>query len=570
MTRVGCRTEHDAGVGLAGRAPLATAMLVSALLSSAVAHAQDSGGGDAGAPASGGSSPATSVPQIGAPGIPLSPDQGGAESGVAPQVQPSIQAPVDPQSTVQPSVQPSIQTPLSEAEAAALAAEAAAAASAPTPLAPTSALEAGLPPATAIQPGVSPEEQILMGAPRVVDAAERGLVQVNPARIFGSDAPDLTGLAVAAISGLRYSASLRTEYSDNMLRLPDGQATRPGQSRSDWHFTPEVSIMAGKPLGRHRLFLNTDLGWDFYGQNTQRDRSRVNVNTGLEYMLGTRCGGRLQADYSSRQTRVDEFQEFISSRQKRTTLGANTSCRMMGRLMSSLAYEWRKTSYNLEARKRANSRGHSVVGGLSHPFGARGTLSVSGFWQEQDYPYQLLLLTGETNKVKSTGFNVGGGYRIGPSLSVNGSIGKTKVSSRNPLVNDFSGTTWALGANYAGPKLGASITAGRSASSGSTGASSFSISKRYAANLTYRLNTRMGASMGISRSEVENRGRIAIPDEDLLSLHRTSNSFLFGVDYNMNRLLSFNADYRRESRPDEEIRPGFTANIFSLTVTAGF
>lgn len=583
MTGVGCRITSEAAIGKAGGGTLVIATLLSALMPPTTAYAQDSGpvtGGGTGGEAARGQTPASASESGPAPAVRVSgsegvPPPGGAEApdaAVGTQVlQPGMRVVPgelpEGESLVQPSVQPGVLEPVTDEEMQAIEAERAEAATQEAGR-PFSALDPGLPPASFAEPVVqSPEEQVLLGAPRMANAAAAGYVQVDPGRVFGDDGPWLTGLAVGVITGLKYSASLKTEYSSNLFRRPSGAPSREGESRGDWHFVPEVDIMAGRPLGGQLLFLNATLGWDMYARNSNRNKSRMKLNGGIAYQLGTRCAGRLQGDFSTRQTSVHRFADNLSSRQKQLNLEANTACRLAGRMIGSLAYQWHQTTNGLEERRFANSRSHGINGALSYPVGVRGNVSVSGFWRTQEYPHRMLV-TGEVDKVKFTGFSVGAGYRIGPSISLNGGIGRTKVSPRNPLSPDFSGTTWSIGANYAGPKLGASLSTGRSASGGN--GSTFSISKHSAANLSYSINSRMGATLSYTQSESENRGRFFIPGEGLVAPQRKTNTYLAGLDYRMNRLLSFRGDYRRQSRPDEVDRPGYTAHIFALTANADF
>lgn len=574
----------DQGVGSRGigsraadwkvaRGPLVMATLMTGLLSSAPLLAQEQS--MAGPSGSGAMQPGTGT----ATGDTVAPDAQPAQPELRPYIQPSVQPSIQrpvlqqpmtgqvPDPAARPGAQPEEGPPVDSLTG-----------TVPDGLliqpmlnpfvAPASALDPGLPPAVFVQPvPQSSAEQSLLAAPRVADPDSAGVVQADPSRVYGIDGPWLTGLAVAAISGLKYSASFRTEWTDNIARTSAEEPLRPGStSRSDWRFVPEIRVMAGKNIGRQLLFANASLGYDFHARNTMRDKERLNLQGGLEYRLGTRCSGRLQAGYGSRLSESYLFDEEADTKQERVTLTASTSCRI-GRIVSALNYQWKDVSNDNEFRQISDSRGHSVTGSLSYPIGVRGALSVGGFWQMNEYPHQFLL-NGDVNKVKFTGFNVGGSYRIGPSLAVNGSVGRSKVDPRNPFSLPFSGTSWSLGANYAGPKMGISLGAGRSASGGSGGSANFSISDSYSASLSYKVNSRLSASAGYTHSESDNRGIVRIPGGELLSRLRKRDSFILGADYHLNGPFSLSADYRHEKRASTEFYAGYTANIVSLTIRA--
>jgi hypothetical protein len=409
---------------------------------------------------------------------------------------------------------------------------------------------------------------VLLSSPRITDPEAAGVVQADPARIFGFDAPDLTGFAVSAITGLQYGVSLRTEYSDNVWRRGEGATLPAGyRSKSDWRFSPTLTASAGHPLGRQLLFLNATVGRDYYARNTRLDKSRLNFSGGLQWLLGTRCSGRAQGDYSERQTRYELFDEFIPSTQKRTSITVGAGCRLFGRLAGNLNYDWYKTSNDTERRKVSDVRGHGFTGGLTYPISTRGTLSASGFWRRAEYPNQILF-TGEKNQIEFSGFSVGAGYKIGPMLSVNGSLGRTWINYRNPLLTDSSGSTWALGLNYAGPKLGVNLSTGRSSAAGG-GSANFSITKHYTGTLTYRVG-RITTSAGFSRRESDNRGVVFVGGAPVGRYGRRTDSLMLGADTKLGRFLSVSADYRHEKRPARGDFSGYSANIASLSLGASF
>ncbi len=555
--RSGC--NRGAGPRFAGVARFASLLASVSLLASISLLASAALAQEAGAPATGPATGAAAGPATGA----ATPEAGGQT--VQPVLtDPVVQQPFAPEQSMQPSVQPSIQEPVPDG----MAPEAAT----PTPAAaaqPSSSLAPGLPPASTFQPvPQSAEDQVLLSSPRVTDPEAAGVIQADPARIFGFDAPDLTGFAVSAITGLQYGISLRTQYSDNVWRRGSDSTLPAGyRSRSDWRFSPTLTAAAGRPLGRQLLFLNATVGRDYYARNTRLDKSRLSFNGGLQWLLGTRCGGRLQGDYSQRETRYELFDEFIPSTQKRTGITAGGTCRLFGRLSGNLSYDWYKTANDNESRKIADVRGHGFTGGVSYPISTRGSLSATGFWRTADYPNQILF-TGEKNHIAFSGFSVGAGYRIGPMMSVNGSIGRTWINYRNPLFTDSGGSTWALGFNYAGPKLGVNVSTGRSSAAGG-GSSNFSISKHYTGTLTYSLG-RINTSAGYSRRESDNRGTTFVGGVPLGRYARRTDSWMLGADTRLGRFLSVSADYRYEKRPARVDFPGYSANIASLSLGANF
>jgi len=475
-----------------------------------------------------------------------------------------------------PILQPAVQLPADELIADEAEATMPPLIAPPPPLTGAGATRAGQPPLATVQPVPgSVEQQVLLGTPLLTGDAAEGVVQANPGRILGDSAPWLTGLAVSAVRGLDYSFELRTEYNDNYRRVRATEGDDAGPS-SEWRFTPEATIAAGHNLGRHLLFANATFGWDFHARNTDRDRERVNLNGGVQWVLGSRCGGRIQGGYSTRQSTdlLDELGALRSSAQNDVDATLSAACRLAGRLTGTFAYDWSKHTYSEEIRQIGNRREDGFVGGLSYPIGSRGSLSASGFLRNSIRPNQLLL-TGEKNKQKYKGFSVGGGYSFGPSIGVNGSIGKTWVTSRNPLATSFSGISWSVGATYGGPRLGASVGASRSASSGGGGAANLSVSRQLNANLSYKANQRMTMTAGYLRSKTEYRELLILPGIEWQRPERTTESLFAGTDFRINRMISTSLEYRhRTNNTDTAFGQGalrdYSANLVTFTIRAGF
>ncbi len=382
-------------------------------------------------------------------------------------------------------------------------------------------------------------------------------VVVDQNRVFEDDAPFAGGLDVLAGIGLNISASLVTQWSDNMRRLSDDTVLPEGEARSDWRFTPNVAISAGRPLGRQQIFLNAGIGRDFYARNTIRDKNRVNVGGGLAWRLGQRCNGRIQGSWRKRGTQFASFAEVISSTQESTGFFTSATCQTAGRLVGSASYSRANTKnrtdeseVNAPDRSFADVESENVSASLAYAL-TRGQVGVSGNWGNYEFPNQFLP-SGETNGSKIQGYNLFGNYRIGTSLQANASIGYSKVEPKSPLTQDFSGNVWSIGLNYSGPRLGASIGTGRSVNGSGGGNSNFSIGKYYNMNVSYRANDRLSASAGYARSNNDYRGTIGIPGTRPIN-SAIMDRYFIGTDYRLNRLLSFGADLnhqKRSSKPD--------------------
>lgn len=398
-------------------------------------------------------------------------------------------------------------------------------------------------------------------------------VEIDPNRVFGDDAPSARGLDVLAGFGLGVSASLVTEWSDNVVRRSDELQLQGGyESRSDWVFRPNLSISAGRPIGRQQLFANLSVGRDFYARNTILNRSRADVNGGVAWNLGVRCSGRVQGGYATRGTQFDLFEDVVPSTQDTVNFFANASCSTPGGLTPSISYDWYKTSNKTDSgfldRDFADVRSQGISAGLGYRLSTRGEVGIQGQWRTLTYPNQLLI-TGETNGTKYWGGSAYANYRIGPSLSFNGSLGFTKVDPKSEFSDDFSGTTWNVGLNYSGPRLGASISGGRSVSGSSGGFANYQIATSYGANVSYKAGTRMGVSAGFNKSQTESRGAQDIPQSQFLTEYDLDRWYA-GIDWRFNRLLSASLDLNHQKRTSVPADFNYDATTVSLGLRASF
>ncbi len=417
---------------------------------------------------------------------------------------------------------------------------------------------------------------LLHGAPLMAQLLPPSIggtgVQIDPGRVYGNDARRATGSDVVAGDGLSFGATLTTEYSDNMIRqnenlpIPDRY-----ESRSDWRFSPIFLMSAGKPIGRQSLFANLVLGRDFYVRNTNLDANRIVADAGVNWTLGTRCGGRLQGGYEDRGTRFDQFDLVLPSKQKTVNFYASAACQSPVGISPNISYDWSKTTNNVESddpvirdsRDFSDVKGQGVTGGLSYGLAGRGDIGVQGSWRRFSYPNQIDPVTGDDASTRILGINGIANYRIGPSFRLNAGLGYTWVDSQTG--GDFSGVTWQGTLIYAGPRLGGSIGLSRQVSGSSGGIASYEIATLYSLNVNYRANDRLSVASGFSRSEIDSRGNEGLPGSDVQRDYDL-NRFFIGADYRLNRRFSAGLDYSYNKRDSQVPIFSYTANnvVFSL------
>ncbi len=399
-----------------------------------------------------------------------------------------------------------------------------------------------------------------------------GAVVDDPNRVFGDEAPDFAPLAVVGALGLRPFVSVVAQYDDNVARQPSGAVlNRRFQSRADWILRPTLGVRAERPVGRQRLFLNASVSRAIYATNTALNNNRVNAGGGAGFVLGRTCGGQVSAGYSKRDQLIGGFEQAGDATAESTFFSGTVNCATATGLNASVGYsrgqQLNRTADPSIDRSFADTRRQSASGSLGYRLGLRGQVGVSGVLTQNIFPNQLVL--GEAVQNDLIGISVFGTYRIGNTLSANAGAGWTNVSSPIAGAQSFAGGTWNLGASYAGPRIGANLTASRGITGGGNQGANFAIATIFSASTTYRLNDAVQFSTGYFRSDSTFEGVALIPQTILLESMQMERIFA-GADYRLNRLISFGFDVNHQNRAVVPANFSFNSTSAALSATARF
>jgi hypothetical protein len=373
-----------------------------------------------------------------------------------------------------------------------------------------------------------------------------------------------TGLNVLAGFGVNFGGSVQLAWFDNFRRIQSGQ-----DGGSEFRISPAATVNIGYPLGQQALYLNANIGWDFHTKNPEFDSERLGFGGGLQWRLGTRCQGSVDLSYSRRQTQFDLFDDAEPSAQDRTGAALSGRCNAPGRFITSFGINAGRFKYDTPDRAFANSRSWGVNGGLGYQLGVRGSIGVFASWNESTYPNQVQFLTGEALKVEVVNIGGNASYRLGTTLTLNGSLGWTDVSSTSPFQPGFDGITWNLAAIYSGPRLGARMGLGRSVSGGDGSFSNFAVVEDFNAVISYRSGPRLSFSTGYSRTKRDNRVNPLVPPE-FFGVDTTDDRLFAGASYSLIRIFSaslgINYTDRSSNRPDFD----YSTTSITLGISARF
>jgi hypothetical protein len=396
----------------------------------------------------------------------------------------------------------------------------------------------------------------------------------NPYRVFGDDAPVFAALGVLGALGLSTRVTAEAEYSDNVARQADGEELSTSfQSREDWIFRPSVALRAQREVGRQQLFATGSIGRIIYSRNSFLNSNNFAVGGGAGLSIGSRCGGQLRFGYSNRGAQRADFEEVEYTQREQTTFISSLTCSTSTGISGTVSYDRNRSSNSSNSqsttdRSFADVRSQSVGGSLGYQLGSRGQVGVQTRLSWSEYPNQPLI-TGGINSTEVRTLGIYGSYRVGTSIRATASYGITKVNPNAPGTQDFSGSTWNLGASYSVNRLGANLNFGRGVNASQGGSSNYSVSTNLRASATYRLNDRISTAAGFSRTDSDFRGFDQVPETEAIRNSKTDRVFI-GADYRLRRIFSFYTDLSHQKRTSSPANFNYNENSITLGLRANF
>ena len=355
--------------------------------------------------------------------------------------------------------------------------------------------------------------------------------------------------------------SLAEAYDDNISRSSAALSAQRGLHPSDEIFSPFVLLDLQRTFGRETGYLNGSTGYDVYAQNPTLNRERIDLNGGLSTQAGLCTGGvsgnvgRHQSDLTDvtqvQQNGVLIQRGVVKNIQDSDTYGLNLSCGHPIGFSPFVSVSHADASNTDIFQRQTDHSTFSVTGGLTYQRPSLGALSVYGEYDTTDYPHQLVLNL-RTGRVSSNKYATSsGGLRyvrsIGARLQGQVSVGYTSVSPSLAGGPSFSGITYAADLGYrVSSKLGAHVSLTHSARPSNLLDSSFSVTDLYQIDGTYALGSRIKLNLGYAWSKQHEQGQLLNPAIDLIN--ETSNRVFGGASVSVFRRVSLGLDVQYEER----------------------
>lgn len=390
---------------------------------------------------------------------------------------------------------------------------------------------------------------------------------------LGAAAALASPAAAQLVPGLSFDITGNVRYDSNQLRLPKGAPTPAGQKRDDIRYAPAIAVNYEHRLGQQMINLHGQYGRDFYRNNSDLTRDRINGGAELTYRVGVRCSGVVNGNYSRRQNGGndnvldpedpidvdpnDDFGRIQDNVQSVIEYGISANCSSPGGGLSFGGDAHRSSLRNESQLRRfanSNSDSYSLFAGLG--IGGPGQLQVNGSYSTIDRPNRRII--DDVPILSRSGVKT---YRVGLNYSrpigtrLSGSLGFGYLMAQPAIGDKYTAPAYNVSLRYtAGVRLSFGVNGSRDVVSTSTAAALYRVVDRISLNADYKLGTAITTQARVSFTSNNYKQTFVIPgDIAVLRSKDSSTRFGVGATYSPRDLYSvgLNIDKSyRNSNPD--------------------
>jgi hypothetical protein len=366
---------------------------------------------------------------------------------------------------------------------------------------------------------------------------------------------------------LTISPSISVRYDTNVARASDEIARLRGIKPHDWHVTPNLNIDLEKPVGRQVLYLDGDVGYDFYARNHQLNRGRILLNGGARLKF-SRCTGTVYGSFAVRQTDVAELidQEAAGNTEHVSAVGANARCELASGLAPFAGVSRTWVTNNSEIRRLADYTMNEANGGIAYSRPVLGELAIVASVKDAHYPHRGDTLLTDHFHV----FSIGGRYSrdIGSRLQGSVGINRTTVDSGAGFPK-FTGLTSDVSLTAkASDNIQAHFQWVRDVQPVNVGFGAFNIDSRLSGDVDYGFSPRLTLTAGAGLIHRHIEGELPIFGPELQRERRVFE--YLRLTYTRSERTSLALDVRHESRTADPSAFDYRSTSVGLTLRTRF
>lgn len=300
-------------------------------------------------------------------------------------------------------------------------------------------------------------------------------------------------------------AAVTDAYEDNVLRLPKSAPVPANFARNDYRFTPALNIDVVRPIGLQSVFLNGNVGYDFYKRNKQLERERINLEGGADLRFGGNCTQHLALGYGRQQSDLRDVFSIVRLRnvEERKTVSFAASCSGLIGVKPGVTFDHTDVSNSDNSREQGNYHANTFGGSLGYVSPALGEVSLYASYRFGTYPNRSRI-PGIRIREDINVYNVGLRYSrsLGTRLRGNVSVGYTKVKPKLAGTAPFNGASYSADITFVPTtQLQTVVGISRSVNQSNLLQDSYSVDDSYNFGATYALSPFIRANVGAGFSK---------------------------------------------------------------------
>jgi hypothetical protein len=423
--------------------------------------------------------------------------------------------------------------------------------------------------------------QVLLGL-LLIGSAEIALAQTTASRPPSFGAQPRPTQTVSRTIGIR--AAVDASYDSNAFGLNDALIARGSlgqRSKDDITITPSLQLDIALPFGRQSAYLRGVIGYDFFLNNPQLERERIQLDGGVNVQVGSGCSGLVNGAYGRfRSNPGDIFavdgEPLIRSvnTQETRSFGVRGQCGGAIGLTPSVGYQHSENRNSSPFFQLNDSNSDSFDASLGYSRPSLGRISIYGTYTTAEYlnrnvlglPFDIPNVPNDGVKSYSAGLRFE--RSIGTRIAGTVAAGYTWVDPKNLFSSRFRGSSYSASLNVRPyDRMSIDVLASRSAEVSNTVFASYSLTEVYSLNGTLRLNGQTSVNFGSSYQTRDYRGRFATVDQAVLLSEDEFIRAYVGVAYDLNRRIRLNGLFSQQRRKADNPLFNFNNTTVSLGVS---
>ena len=412
--------------------------------------------------------------------------------------------------------------------------------------------------------------------------------------------------AIPAPDAPPVTAQMTATYYTNVAGSSEALATARGLKLADEVYNPSINLNLVEPMGGISLFLIGQAGYNFYQQNSVLDGESINLQGGANARLGV-CDATASGAWSRYQSNPADLLTVTTKNIQQLFSGElDARCDQLGNIIpsASVSQTWSNNSALIYTTQDYHS--FSANASVAYKREPIGTISLIGQYTQTAYPHRAFALgTGP----EDDGYDLySGGIRFerafGATLNLSASVSETSLSTNDDLGKGFNGITYNASLSYhptarlnfnlalnrevdPGSYLNGlygvnEVYSGQSGSGQTANAASvingtytgqalnatYGINETYSGQASYRVTSRLTATLGASAVESNFAGAAIVPGIDITA--QTIRSFYGALAFNASPTFSVSLNVGEDQRSANVIGYSYSGAHVGLAVSKAF